>query len=90
MFVHPGGVQQVAQKFPQVLACKLVVTREAHKDLMTLVCELEDASGDNQALKGELEHTMKEVLRVSGQVDFAPAGSLPKDGKIIDDQRVWD
>ncbi len=90
MFVHPGGVQQVVQKFPQVLACQLVVTREAHKDVMTLVCELEDAGGDNQELKGGLEQTMKEVLRVSGKVDFAKAGSLPKGGKVIDDQRVWD
>lgn len=90
MFVHPGGVQQVVQKFPQVLACQLVVTREANKDVMTLVCELEDPSVDNQSLMAELEQAMKDVLRVSGKVDFARAGSITKGSKMIDDQRVWD
>lgn len=90
MFVHPGGVQQVVQKYPQILACQLVVTREAHRDVMTLVCELEDLSGDNQDLMAQLEQAMKEVLRVSGKVDFAQTGTLPKGAKVIDDQRVWD
>lgn len=90
MFVHPGGVQQVMQKFPQVLACQLVVTRESNKDVMTLVCELNDVSADNQDLTSGLEQAMKEVLRVSGRVDFIKAGTLPQGGKVIDDQRVWD
>ncbi|KMY65957.1 hypothetical protein AAU61_18385 [Desulfocarbo indianensis] len=88
MFVHPGGVQQVAQKFPQVMAYQLVVTRQAHRDVMTLVCEL--AEGENQELKLRMEAAMKEVLRVSGQVDFAEPGTLPQGCKIIDDRRTWD
>ncbi len=90
MFVHPGGVQQVAQKFPQIKAYQLVVTREANKDVMTLVCELGDASAGNKDLVKQLEQAMKDVLRVSGKVDFIAAGTLPLGCKIIDDQRVWD
>ncbi|RJX33129.1 MAG: phenylacetate--CoA ligase family protein [Desulfarculus sp.] len=90
MFVHPGGVQQVAQKFPQVEAFQLVVTREANQDVMTLVCELGQEMADREALRTGIERQLKEVLRVKGQVDFRQPGTLPKGCKIIDDQRKWD
>lgn len=90
MFVHPGGVQQVAQKFPQVAAYQLVVTREGHKDAMTLVCELREAPADSGELKGAMEACLKEVLRVSGEVEFVAPGSLAPGGKVIDDRRTWD
>ncbi len=90
MFVHPGGVAQVAQKFPEVMAYQLVVTREGHKDVMTLVCELEDASASSEELGGRMENAMQEVLRVRGAVRFEQKGTLPKGCKVIDDQRKWD
>ncbi len=90
MFVHPGGVQQVAQKFPQVAAYQLVVSREGHKDAMTLVCELREAPADASQLKGAMEACLKEVLRVSGEVEFVAPGSLAPGGKVIDDRRTWD
>ena len=90
MFVHPGGVQQVAAKFPVVAAYQLVVTRQGHQDLMTLVCELKDPGAASDELKGKIEAAMKEVLRVSGQVDFISPGTLPEGCKVIDDRRQWD
>jgi phenylacetate-CoA ligase len=90
MFVHPSGVSQVAAKFPQVAAYQLVVTRQGHKDVMTLVCELREEVSDAGALAGRMEQTLKEVLRVSGNVRFQKPGSLPEGGKVIDDQRTWD
>jgi len=90
MFVHPGGVQQVAGKFPQVMAYQLVVTREANRDVMTLVCELKDEGTDPTELKSRMEEAIKEVLRVKGQVQFVKPGSLPEGCKIIDDRRTWD
>ncbi|MCA1988507.1 MAG: AMP-binding protein [Desulfarculus sp.] len=90
MFVHPSGVQQVAQKFPQVAAYQLVVTRDGHKDVMTLVCELGEAPADSAELKGAMETAMKEVLRVSGAVEVVAPGTLPQGCKVIDDRRNWD
>ncbi|MFH1058539.1 MAG: AMP-binding protein [Pseudomonadota bacterium] len=90
MFVHPGGVSQVAQKFPQVMAYQLVVTRAGHKDVMTLVCELKEPAADTSELKGSMETAMKEVLRVSGEVEFVAGGSLPDGCKVIEDRRIWD
>ena len=90
MFVHPSGVQQIGAKFPEIAACRLVVERAENKDVMTLACELADESARSQELKARIQDSLKEVLRVSGRVAFAPKGSLPDDGKLIEDKRVWD
>ena len=90
MFVHPGGVQQVAAKFPEVMAYQLVVTRQGHRDVMTLVCELAEESAGNEELKARMEAAIKEILRVSGQVEFVERGTLPQGCKLIDDRRSWD
>ncbi|MCF8031725.1 MAG: AMP-binding protein [Desulfarculaceae bacterium] len=90
MFVHPSNVQQVAQKFPQVEAFQLVVTRENNQDVMTLVCELAEPGADREELRAGLENELKETLRVKGRVDFQDQGSLPEGCKVIDDQRTWD
>ena len=90
MFVHPSGVLQVRAKFPEIAACRLVVTRRDNKDLMTLACELADDSAKSEELAARIRESLKEVLRVSGLVEFAAKGSLPEDGKLIDDRRVWD
>jgi phenylacetate-CoA ligase len=88
MFVHPGGVKQVADKYPRILACQLVVDRKENQDVMTLVCEMQEPGGPE--LKAELEQEIKEALRVKGLVEFVAPGSLPKDCKLIEDRRVWD
>jgi phenylacetate-CoA ligase len=90
MFVHPGGVQQVAQKFPEVAAYQLVVTREGHRDVMTLVCELSDPDASGGELQSRMESAMKDVLRVSGRVEFSPGGTLPEGCKVIEDRRTWE
>jgi phenylacetate-CoA ligase len=90
MFVHPGGVQQVASKFPEVMAYQLVVTREGHRDVMTLVCELAEEGAGGEDLKARMEAAIKEILRVSGQVEFVERGTLPEGCKVIDDRRSWD
>ncbi len=90
MFVHPSGVAQVAAKFPEVMAYQLVVNREGHRDVMTLVCELKEETADPQELSGRVEAAMKDILRVSGNVRFEKPGALPQGCKVIEDRRKWD
>jgi phenylacetate-CoA ligase len=90
MFVHPGSVKQVADKFPEVMAYQLVVNREGHKDVMTLVCELQPQATPNEELKSRMESALKEILRVSGEVNFQAPGTLPQGCKVIEDRRKWD
>ena len=87
MFVHPGQVAAVARRFPELGRVRLVVTRAGDQDLMTLRCEV---AGSPESLAAGLAQALQEVTKLKGQVELVPPGSLPNDGKAIDDQRRYD
>ncbi|MEQ8390555.1 MAG: AMP-binding protein [Thalassospira sp.] len=83
MFVHPQQVGEIVKRHPAIAKARLVVTRESDNDVMTLLCEGDQASADINAI----EETMASVCKLRGVVAFNPAGTLPNDGKVIDDRR---
>jgi phenylacetate-CoA ligase len=85
LFVHPGQVAEVVRRHPAVRRARLVVTRPADLDQMTLRAEVEpqDRPGLAQALAG----TVKEVTQLRGEVELVDPGSLPNDGRVIEDGR---
>ena len=86
MFVKPGQVAEVARRHPQVRRYRLVVDHDERKnDRMTLKCEADGAGGE--ALAAAIADSIRAVCNLRGEVAFEPAGSLPKDGKVIDDVR---
>ncbi|SDC40415.1 phenylacetate-CoA ligase [Cupriavidus sp. YR651] len=86
MFVHPGQVADVVRRHPEVRAARLVVTGSVGADTMTLHC---DATHDDEGLARAIGESMREVLRLRGEVRFVSAGSLPQDGKVIEDARDY-
>ncbi len=44
----------------------------------------------NDLLAQAITNTLREVCKLRGQVEFADAGSLPNDGKVIEDLRKYD
>lgn len=87
MFVHPGQVGEVVRRHPEVRAARLVVTGSVGADVMTLHC---DAARDDAALAQAIGESLREVMRLRGEVRFVAAGSLPQDGKVIEDARRYD
>ncbi|MBS0507327.1 MAG: AMP-binding protein [Proteobacteria bacterium] len=86
MFVHPGQVAQVVKRFPQVGKARLVVSGEMANDQMRLQVEtLETAPGLAQLLA----EALREVTKLRGEVEMLPPGSLPNDGKVIEDARSY-
>jgi len=87
MFVHPEQVNTVCSRHPALGRARLVVSAENDRDNMILQCELEtpDAS-----LKNAVEASLRDVCGLRGDVTFVATGSLPNDGKVIDDQRDHD
>ena len=86
MFVHPGQVAAVAKRFPQVQRARLVVSGEMANDQMVLQVEtLETAAG----LAHQLAEALREVTKLRGEVQMLPPGSLPNDGKVIEDARSY-
>ena len=87
MFVHPSQVAQVTARHGEIARARLVVAREAEADVMTLQCEVE---GGTQGLAEAVAASLQEVCKLRGGVEFFAPGSLPNDGKVIDDQREYD
>jgi len=87
MFVHPGQVAALARRFPQLGRVRLVVTRTGDQDLMTLRCESGEAP---ESLLAGLAQALQEITKLKGQVELVAPGSLPNDGKAIDDQRRYE
>jgi phenylacetate-CoA ligase len=87
MFVHPSQVHEIARRHPGMGKARLVVSGKIADEIMTLHCETDDPALQMQA--SEIVATIRDITKLRGEVRFAPRGSLPNDGKIIDDVRDY-
>ncbi len=87
MFVHPGQVADIAKRFPAIKKARLVISGEMANDQMCLQVE---AAGAPAGLVEQLESTMREITKLRGQVQVVGVGSLPNDGKVIEDARKYE
>ena len=86
MFVHPGQVDQVVKRFPEVLKARLVVSGEMANDQMHLHVETTQASENLQAAVAQ---AVRDITKLRAEVVFATPGSLANDGKVIEDARSY-
>jgi phenylacetate-CoA ligase len=86
MFVHPAQVADIAKRFPEVLKARLVVSGEMANDVMTLKVE---AAGAPQGLDARIGEAIRDVTKLRGDVQLLQPGSLPNDGKVIEDARSY-
>jgi phenylacetate-CoA ligase len=84
MFVHPAQVAEIVRRHPELARVRLVVSREAEQDAMTLHAE---TAAMGAGLADALGATLQSVTKVRGAVKLVPPGSLPNDGKVIADER---
>lgn len=87
MFVHPGQVAAIARRFPEVLKARLVVSGAMARDSMTFQVEAAAASAGLDQRIGE---AIRDVTRLRGTVELVAPGSLPNDGKVIEDARSYE
>jgi len=87
MFVHPGQVDQIAKRFPEVMRARLVVSGEMANDVMTL--KVETAGSGPDGLSAKLLEAIRDVTKLRGQVEVLAPGALPNDGKVIEDARSY-
>jgi len=87
MFVHPGQIAEIVKRHPEVGRARLVITGEMANDAMTLRCE---AAGAPEGLAARMTETIRDITKLRGEVEFVAPGSLPNDGKVIEDARKYD
>jgi phenylacetate-CoA ligase len=86
MFVHPGQVAEVARRHPELGRVRLVVSGEMAQDAMTLKAECAEAP---EGLAARVAESLRELTKLRGEVVLVAAGSLPNDGKLIEDARSY-
>ena len=86
MFVDPEQIAEISKKHPGLGRLRLVVDWVNQADVMTLKVETAQPS---PGLEKAMTETIRTVCKVGGKVEFAPPGSLPNDGKVIDDVRKY-
>jgi phenylacetate-CoA ligase len=86
MFVTPKQVSEIVRRHPEIIKARLVVAGETGNDSMTLRCEAKDRG---EGLQAALVAAIRDVTKLRGDIEFVPTGSLPNDGKVIDDTRKY-
>ena len=83
MFVRPEQVAEIVERHAEVMKARIVVTRSNEADVFTMKLETEADEA------GRYESTVQEILKLRGRIETCAPGTLPNDGKVIDDQRSY-
>jgi phenylacetate-CoA ligase len=86
LFVHPHQVAETLKRHGLARA-RLVVENEKGEDRMTLRVERD---GAEEGLAAAVATTIRELTKLRGEVAFVATGTLPNDGKVIEDLRKYD
>jgi len=86
MFVTPKQVNEIARRHAQVKRVRLVIDGETGAERMTLKCEV---TGAPAGLADALVASIRDVTKLRGEVELVAPGSLPNDGKVIEDLRKY-
>ncbi len=86
MFVTPRQVADILRRHPEIARARLVVEGEAGDDRMTLRCEVSERPAN---LGEAIVASIREVTKLRGEVQLVAPGTLPNDGKVIEDLRKY-
>ncbi len=84
MFVRPEQVAALVARHPEVARARVIARREGEMDVMDVQVETEATDTAPYAA------SVAEILKLKGRVDVVKPGSLPNDGKVIEDRREYD
>ena len=87
MFVHPSQVAEVVRRFSELGRARLVIEGEMASDRMTLHVE---SGGPSAGLLERVAESIRDVTKLRSEVVLCAPGSLPNDGKVIDDTRRYE
>jgi phenylacetate-CoA ligase len=87
MFIHPEQVDKVIKRHPEISRARLVVDWVEQADRITLQCESETTDA---SLSDVIAETIRSICKLRGEVEIVAPGTLPNDGKVIDDIRQYE
>jgi len=87
MFVRPEQIATILARHPEIARARLVVSRAGEQDAVELRCEAKAAGDAAATLAAAIAGTLRELTKLRGTVTILAPGSLPNDGKVIEDTR---
>lgn len=84
LFVHPAQIAETVKRHPGLGRARLIIGHDGKNDVMTLEAE---APGADPALAARIAESLAAVTKLRGEIRLVPPGSLPNDGKVIEDRR---
>jgi len=84
MFVRPEQVAALVAHHPDIARARVIADRRNDMDIM--VVQLETAAQDSSVYGTAI----LDALKLKADVQLVPIGSLPNDGKVIEDRRSYD
>ncbi len=90
MFVHPGQVAELVKRFPEITRARLVVSGEMANDHMLLKVETaHEATAPHSDFQERIAAAVRDITKLRSEVQLLQVGSLPNDGKVIEDARSY-
>jgi len=87
MFVQPAQLADLVRRHKEIIRARLVVDRDAQGgDSMELLVEM----GEPAEEPARIAQSLQELTKLRGAVTRVAPGSLPNDGKVIEDRRRHD
>jgi phenylacetate-CoA ligase len=90
MFVHPSQVAAIVARHGEIARARLVVDNPNGQDRMTLCCETAEAASTSAVISETVSASIRDITKLRGEVSFCALGTLPNDGKVIEDSRTFD
>jgi phenylacetate-CoA ligase len=90
MFIRPTQVDEILSKYPTIARGQVIINRVEHQDDLKLQVELKPGATESEALKSEIEKTVREVMKLRATIEITSTGVIPEGGKKIVDERKWD
>jgi len=84
MFVRPEQVAALVSRHDAIARARVIASREGEADVMTVKIEADGAAPENFA------DAVVDTLKLKGRIEVVARGSLPNDGKVIEDLRSYE
>ena len=88
MFVHPAQIASVLTRHSEITRGRLVISGRSADDRMQLLVETAGVASDG--LLERIATSVRDITKLRCDVELRDPGSLPNDGKVIEDLRSFD
>ena len=86
MLVHPSQVADVVRRHAEIVRARVVVEGEMASDRLTFKAEV---STRPDGLADAIAASVRDITKLRADVVLSATGSLPNDGKVIEDARSY-